>query len=77
MDAKKVNFFRTRREELGLTQRAIAESLGITGATVANWERGDTRPAFERETIERLATVYRVPIDRIVRELNALVLSAA
>ncbi len=28
------------RENMGLTQREVAQSLGVTETTIANWERG-------------------------------------
>lgn len=34
---------RTRRQALGLTQRALAERLGIPWNTLARWERGELR----------------------------------
>ena len=36
---------RKRRLELGLTQRQAGERLEISEWTVANWEKGHTKPA--------------------------------
>lgn len=33
-----------KRLELGLTQRQAGERLGVSGWTVANWEKGHTQP---------------------------------
>ena len=33
-----------RRKELGLTQRNIADALGVSKASVSLWEKGDTSP---------------------------------
>jgi transcriptional regulator with XRE-family HTH domain len=35
------------RRRAGLTQRQLAERLGLRQATIARWERGDRRPSFE------------------------------
>jgi transcriptional regulator with XRE-family HTH domain len=35
------------RRRAGLTQRELAERLGLRQATIARWERGDRRPSFE------------------------------
>lgn len=35
------------RRRAGLTQRALAERLGLRQATIARWERGDRQPSFE------------------------------
>ena len=32
-----------RRRQLGLTQRQLADRLGVTETTVARWERGERR----------------------------------
>jgi transcriptional regulator with XRE-family HTH domain len=34
-----------RRRELGLLQRETAGRMGVSAETVANWEKGKTRPA--------------------------------
>jgi transcriptional regulator with XRE-family HTH domain len=36
-----------RRQELALSQRAVAELLGVTPFTVLNWENGNTTPRVE------------------------------
>jgi transcriptional regulator with XRE-family HTH domain len=35
------------RRRAGLSQRELAERLGLRQATIARWERGDRRPSFE------------------------------
>ncbi len=46
--AVSADFFRTKREEAGISQEALGESLGISSQTVSNWERGLCRPPSER-----------------------------
>ena len=48
MDAKNV---RSLRRKLKLTQEALGRLIGVTGNTVARWERGEVRI---RPTIARL-----------------------
>lgn len=41
MDQKKTGrFIAERRRELGLTQKELAEKLGITDRAVSKWENG-------------------------------------
>ena len=35
-------FIARRRKELGLTQRELAEQLGVTNKAVSKWETGDS-----------------------------------
>ena len=37
------------RRELRLTQKALAEALGVRSNTVARWERGDLEPPLVAE----------------------------
>lgn len=56
---------RQRREELDLTQEALAQRIGITAATVSVTERGQTeirrskRPAWERALQLKAGTISR------------------
>jgi HTH-type transcriptional regulator / antitoxin HipB len=45
---------RTRREELGLSQRQLAECVGMTQPGVARFEAGGTMPTIP--VLERIAT---------------------
>lgn len=51
---------RTVRERLGLTQRAAAESLGVTSVHLSNVERGVTPPSAT--LISRFAEVFGVDV---------------
>jgi DNA-binding transcriptional regulator YiaG len=42
------------RKQLGLTQQAFAEHIGVTGNSVARWERDEMRM---RESAVRLVTL--------------------
>jgi DNA-binding XRE family transcriptional regulator len=41
------NKIKEAREAAGVTQRVLADGLGVTIQTVGNWERGVTTPKFE------------------------------
>lgn len=51
-----MNFFLKRRRELGLTQKSIADRIGVSSAAVSYWERGDSIPRIE--TYDRIAIAY-------------------
>ncbi|WP_231510497.1 helix-turn-helix transcriptional regulator [Fischerella sp. PCC 9605] len=43
----------TLRESLGLTQKQIADAVGVTDQTVSNWERGVHVPRLTlRQTVK-------------------------
>jgi putative transcriptional regulator len=45
--------FMSLRESLGLTQRQIADTVGVTDQTVSNWERGVHVPRLTlRQTVK-------------------------
>ena len=48
----------------GMTQRELADKLGISGAAVAQWETGDKRPTVGN--LERLADIFGVSVDYIL-----------
>jgi DNA-binding XRE family transcriptional regulator len=44
---EKVNIIEKRRSELGISQRRLAEMIGVERYSVSKWERGHRRPAPE------------------------------
>jgi transcriptional regulator with XRE-family HTH domain len=50
---------RTRRQELAMTQKDLADVLGCTAVTVSIIERGPKSPTID--TIERIAHALRCP----------------
>ena len=48
MDMVKIGgFLKTLRQEQGLTQAQLGETLGVTGKTVSRWETGTYLPPVE------------------------------
>jgi len=69
------------REELGLTQKQLAEQLGISNARLSNWEIGINRP-----DVEMLANLCRIlnvsantllALEQPTRELSAEAMDVA
>lgn len=46
------------RKQRGWTQKILAKKLGVTAATIGNWERGDARVPFA--AARKLVSVFRV-----------------
>ena len=51
------------RKERGWSQHELAVKLGVTAATVYNWERGKNEPNVS--TFRRLARILGVSMDEI------------
>ena len=48
----------------GMTQRELADKLGISSVAVAKWESGENRPTADN--LERLADIFGCSIDHIL-----------
>jgi DNA-binding XRE family transcriptional regulator len=64
--------FMNKRKSLGLTQRQIAETIGVTVQTVSNWETGTYQPKLTIEQTEKLCDVLQTDIKglRIMFEVH-------
>lgn len=53
---QRASLFRSFRHQTGLSQTAVARTLGVDPSTVSHWERGRTRvPAYAEGQVRRLA----------------------
>lgn len=52
------------RKEKKLTQRQVAEQLGVVESCYANWEQGRTEPDIS--TLRRLSLIFEVSIDYLL-----------
>ena len=55
---------KTRRKELKLTQKDIADQLGISYQAYSAWERGVKKPT--QENLVKIAQVLNVSVDYLV-----------
>ena len=60
---------RTARRSAGLTQKQLAEALGVEPITVSRWERGVTTPSLPR--LRRVAEVTETTVSDLVRAPDA------
>ncbi len=56
--------FKAYRKENGLTQREIAEKLGIAQSNVSDWENDVSRPEYEN--LIKLAEIYGVTVGELL-----------
>ena len=56
------------RDEKGLSQKALADILGVSQGTIGNWESGVREPNFK--TIEKLADFFDVSVDFLLGRNN-------
>jgi transcriptional regulator with XRE-family HTH domain len=60
---------RTARRSAGLTQKQLAEELGVEAITVSRWERGATSPSLPR--LRRIAELTGTTVSDLVRAPDA------
>lgn len=54
------------RKRAGLTQRQIAEAMGVTVGTVSQWETGGQRPRLFPEQIQKLLHILNCTLEEFV-----------
>jgi transcriptional regulator with XRE-family HTH domain len=60
---------RTARRSAGLTQKQLADELGVESITVSRWERGVTSPSLPR--LRRIAELTGTTVSDLVRAPDA------
>ena len=60
-------WFKLSRGRAGVSQRAIADSLGVSVQTVGNWEGGRSVPSLDPDQMLRLCTALGVSLDVLAR----------
>ena len=66
---------RTARRASGLTQKQLAEALGVESITVSRWERGVTTPSLPR--LRRIAEITETSVSDLVRSPDSVTAQAA
>lgn len=52
------------RVNAGLSQKAVADTIGVSNKTICSWEKGDTFPSAGY--IDKLCKLYGVSYDNII-----------
>lgn len=60
-----MNPIRMYREKSGMTQEKLGELLGVTRATVAQWERNENIP--RARTLMKLSKIFHCSIEDLLR----------
>lgn len=60
------------RKRAELTQRQVAEALGVTVTTVSSWETGLKEPRLDFAQTQKLMELYECSIDDLVAALQSL-----
>lgn len=63
------------RKERGMTQKDLAEALGLSLRTISNYETGGLRPRHDA-TYDALAALFHVPKTYFFTEEDAFILAA-
>ena len=64
-----VNRIKELRTAAGMTQKALADQLGVTVPTVSKWELGQRTPELER--VFRMTLIFGVAIEEIVQRTES------
>ena len=51
------------RVNAGMTQKDVAQRLGVTKTTIVNWEKHDNRLSFDK--LNKLCSLYGIRIDDV------------
>lgn len=68
MNLKPVAFVK-RRKRLKLTQKQVADAVGVTSRTVQRWELGESLPALTVLQVFKLCKVLECSIDDLAKDL--------
>ena len=64
MDVKFCNNLRSIRRESNLTQKEVANFLGVVESCYANWEQGRTEPNIEM--LRKLCQIFDIGLDELI-----------
>ncbi|MBQ2714897.1 MAG: helix-turn-helix transcriptional regulator [Clostridia bacterium] len=64
MDIKLCNNLKSVRAECGLTQKQVADKLGVVESCYANWEQGRTSPNVDM--LRKLGEIFNISLDDLI-----------
>ena len=64
MDKRLCDNLKSLRKQSGMTQKQVAEHLGVVESCYANWEQGRTEPNIE--TLRKLCDLFVVNADDLL-----------
>lgn len=66
----KINYalLKSTREKLGITQKAMAEKIGVSRVSMSMYETGDQSPT--QEMLEKIAAAYQMPVEELTRGVS-------
>lgn len=65
MDNKNLNRLKVALAEKGVSNKWLAEQMGITQATVSKWVTNTSQPSLE--ALMKIARILDVPVDSLLR----------
>ena len=64
MDKKFCENLKNARKDCGLTQKQVADKLGVVESCYANWEQGRTEPNIDM--LRNLCNILKISLDELV-----------
>ena len=64
MDKKFCENLKITRKSCGLTQKAVAQELGVVESCYANWEQGRTEPNIDN--LRKICKIFDISLDDLI-----------
>ena len=64
MDIRFCNNLKSARRDRLLTQKQVADKLGVVESCYANWEQGRTEPSIEN--LRKLGEIFKIDIESLI-----------
>ena len=61
---------RQLRKNMGLTQKQLAEKIGVSSNTIINWEKGEVIPKSKYPILNEFFKIEKPNISYIIKEEN-------
>ncbi|MCL1474414.1 helix-turn-helix transcriptional regulator [Argonema antarcticum] len=60
------------RKKVGLSQKDLAEAVGVTEDTIANWENGRRQPRLYLSQFKKLCQALQIEVEEVPDDLGPL-----